>query len=178
MVTDEVLGRAVKQAQWRHHRTVDGRLGEIGTTIAQWDALRAIDRAPGASAHELAEITFQSDQAFGALAGRLLGQGLIERTPGRGRRIEHRLTESGCRMLSDGLAIAEDFLAESFAGLDGRERRQLLELLERIGGPPTLPPSRTRRGSGQMGLAGGGAGAAVDGQGRTGDVAGVCAGQE
>lgn len=153
-VSDEVLGRAVKQAQWRHHRIVDARLAEIGTTIAQWDALRAIDRAPGASAHELAEITFQSDQAFGTLARRLLGQGLIERTPGRGRRIEHRLTETGCRVLGEGMAIAAEFLAESFAGLDGRERRQLLDLLERIGGPPTLPPARVRRGSVQVGLTG------------------------
>lgn len=161
-VADEVLGRAVKQAQWRHHRTVDGRLGAIGTTIAQWDALRAIDRAPGASAHELAEMTFQSDQAFGALAGRLLGQGLIERTPGRGRRIAHGLTETGRQVLTDGLAIAQEFLAESFAGLDSRERSQLLELLERIGGPPTLPAARAPQGSAQVGLTGGGGGPAVD----------------
>ncbi|MBI0383988.1 MarR family transcriptional regulator, partial [Streptomyces albiflaviniger] len=38
----QVLGRAVKQAQYRQHRALDSALGEVGTTLAQWDALRAI----------------------------------------------------------------------------------------------------------------------------------------
>lgn len=81
----EELGRAVKEAQYRHHRALDTRLSAVGTTLAQWDALRAIARTPGASAHELAVATFQGDQSFGTLASRLAAQHLIERRPGRGR---------------------------------------------------------------------------------------------
>lgn len=88
----QLLGRAVKQAQYRQHRALDSRLAAVGTTLAQWDALRAISRAPGAAARTLAAATFQSEQAFGTLAGRLAALGLIDRRPGTGRRIEHYLT--------------------------------------------------------------------------------------
>ena len=98
-VSVEILGRAIKQAQYRHQRGLDTRLREVGTTLAQWDALRAIDRNPGASAHDLAHETFQGDQSFGTLANRLEAQGLIRRTPGRGRRIAHRLTPAPYRRL-------------------------------------------------------------------------------
>ncbi|WP_148285514.1 MarR family winged helix-turn-helix transcriptional regulator, partial [Microbacterium sp. B24] len=85
----ELLGQAIKRAQYRNHRALDAALRDAGVTLVQWDALRAIDRMPGATGHTLASATFQSDQAFGTLANRLLGLGLIERTAGRGRRIEH-----------------------------------------------------------------------------------------
>src|SRR5690349_13175501 len=91
----EALGRALKTAQWRHHRALDGRLRAIGSTLHQWDTLRAIDAFPGASGHDLALATFQSDQAFGTLANRLLAQELITRSPGTGRRIQHHLTPKG-----------------------------------------------------------------------------------
>lgn len=131
----EELGRAVKEAQYRHHRALDTRLAAVGTTLAQWDALRAIARTPGASAHELAVATFQGDQSFGTLASRLAAQHLIERRPGRGRRIEHHLTEAGERVLTAGRAVTRDVLAASFGPLDETERATLLGLLRRIGTP-------------------------------------------
>ncbi|MEU1528237.1 MarR family winged helix-turn-helix transcriptional regulator [Streptomyces fagopyri] len=129
----ETLGRAVKEAQYRHHRALDTRLAAVGTTLAQWDALRAIARSPGASAHELALATFQGDQSFGTLAGRLAAQHLVERRQGRGRRIEHHLTEAGERTLEAGRAVAVEVLAASFAPLDEEERITLLGLLRRMG---------------------------------------------
>src|ERR1700731_1558108 len=53
-------------------RALDSKLIEIGTTLAQWDALRAIDRHPESSSHKLAGLTFQTDQSFGALANRMV----------------------------------------------------------------------------------------------------------
>ncbi|MFJ6832550.1 MarR family winged helix-turn-helix transcriptional regulator [Streptomyces sp. NPDC091209] len=131
----EELGRAVKEAQYRHHRTLDTRLAAVGTTLAQWDALRAIARTPGASAHELAVATFQGDQSFGTLASRLAAQHLIERRPGRGRRIEHHLTEAGEHILAAGRAVAHEVLTTSFGPLEEVERVTLLGLLRRIGSP-------------------------------------------
>ncbi|MET7988428.1 MULTISPECIES: MarR family winged helix-turn-helix transcriptional regulator [unclassified Streptomyces] len=133
------MGRAVKEAQYRHHRALDTRLAAVGTTLAQWDALRAIARTPGASAHELAVATFQGDQSFGTLASRLAAQHLIERRPGRGRRIEHHLTEAGEHVLTAGRAVARDVLATSFGPLDEIERGALLGLLRRIGAPGEGP---------------------------------------
>ncbi|MCP2342814.1 MarR family winged helix-turn-helix transcriptional regulator [Actinomadura rupiterrae] len=126
------LGRAVKQAQYRQHRALDGALASVGTTLAQWDALRAISRSPGASARALAARTFQSEQAFGALVGRLTAQGLVERRPGRGRRIDHHLTPEGERVLAAGHKVADDVLARCFAALPDAERATLLDLLRRL----------------------------------------------
>jgi DNA-binding MarR family transcriptional regulator len=134
MLTDlEQLGRAIKVAQARHHRALDTGLRTIGSTLAQWDALRAVNNLPGASAHDLALATFQSDQSFGTLANRLGGQGLIKRQPGRGRRIEHHLTARGKAILRAGQDIATELLAESFAELSEPERAQLLGLLAKVG---------------------------------------------
>jgi DNA-binding MarR family transcriptional regulator len=126
------LGLAIKRAQWRHHRELDRRLGAIGGSLAQWDALRQIDRNPDASMHRLAELTFQTDQSFGALAGRLFDRGLVERVPGPGRAHHHRLTAAGRQLLSDGQRQADEALSESFAPLDKHERARLLELLKRL----------------------------------------------
>src|SRR5258708_20497213 len=110
----ETLGRAVKQVQYRHHRALDTRLAAVHTTLAQWDALRAIDRNPGASAHTLAVETFQSDQSFGTLANRLAAQELISRPAGRGRRIEPRLTPAGRKSLPAAPPIPAAGFAASF----------------------------------------------------------------
>ena len=128
----EVLGRTIKQVQYRHHRVFDAALAAVGTTLAQWDALRAIARHPGASAHDLAGLTFQSDQAFGTLASRLIMHGMIERRPGRGRRIEHHLTATGATMLEAGRPLAQAILTVSFADLSEQECATLLSLLNRI----------------------------------------------
>ncbi|MGY6023158.1 MarR family winged helix-turn-helix transcriptional regulator [Streptomyces spinosirectus] len=130
----QLLGRAVKQAQYRQHRSLDGALAAIGTTLAQWDALRAISRTPGSSARDLAAATFQTEQAFGTLAGRLTAQGLIERRPGHGRRIEHHLTPAGERILKAGHKVADEVLAECFAPLAAPDRATLLDLLRRLNG--------------------------------------------
>ncbi|MFF7281222.1 MarR family winged helix-turn-helix transcriptional regulator [Streptomyces griseorubiginosus] len=129
------LGRAVKQAQYRQHRALDSALSAVGTTLAQWDALRAISRSPGASARELAAATFQTEQAFGTLAGRLTAQGLVERRPGRGRRIEHHLTTAGDHVLAAGHKVADEVLADCFSPLPAAERATLLDLLRRLTTP-------------------------------------------
>ena len=128
------LGRAVKAAQYRHHRTLDRELATVGTTLPQWDALRAIARHPGSAAHWLAVETFQSDQAFGTLATRLVSQGLIVRSPGQGRRVEHNLTDAGRAMLAAGNTVADRVLAQSFGSLSAENRETLFALLERVGG--------------------------------------------
>jgi DNA-binding MarR family transcriptional regulator len=128
----EELARAIKVAQWGHHRALDSRLRTLGSTLAQWDTLRAIDTFPGASGHDLALATFQSDQAFGALANRLLAQGLITRRPGEGRRIQHHLTPKGKALLEAGRAEAHAVFGSSFGGLSTSERAELKTLLAKV----------------------------------------------
>lgn len=133
MTTDvELLGQAIKRAQYRNHRAMDAALHDVGVSLVQWDALRAVDRMPGASGHDLAAVTFQSDQAFGTLANRLSDRGLITRTSGHGRRIEHALTDEGRRVLAEGQSRAGAVLPALLAPLGEADRATLLRLLQAL----------------------------------------------
>ena len=126
------VGLAIKRIQARHHRVLDARLGELGLSLVQWDALRHLDRNPDASLRDLAQLTFQSDQAFGTLAGRMVKRGLIERVDGPGRAVRHRITEKGERLRTQGSAVATEVFTASFAPLDDEEFATLAGLLARL----------------------------------------------
>ncbi|MER8185803.1 MarR family winged helix-turn-helix transcriptional regulator [Kitasatospora sp. NPDC094015] len=135
------LGRAVKRLQHRHHQAMNAELKSLGVSLVQWDALRHLDRNPEASLHDLALLTFQTDQAFGTLAGRMVDRGLIERVPGPGRAVRHRLTARGQEVREAGEERMDRVLAESFAPLTAGERETLGALLDRLltGGPDSTP---------------------------------------
>lgn len=128
----EVIGRNIKQVQWRHHRALDSRLRKFGITLVQWDALRAINREPGETARRLAAETFQSEQSFGVMASGMEANGLIVRTPGRGRRYQHYVTSEGERLLAVGHGVAAEVFSRSLGVLNNSERRTLQELLGKI----------------------------------------------
>ncbi len=111
------IGLAVKRLQMHHHRAMNARLAPLGLSIVQWDALRHLDENPGASLHRLAQLTFQTDQAFGALASRMIDRGLIERVPGPGRAVRHRLTAKGVELRRAGSGMVDEVLGASFAPL-------------------------------------------------------------
>jgi DNA-binding MarR family transcriptional regulator len=116
----------------RHHRALDANLAPLGVSLVQWDALRHLDENPGASLHDLALLTFQSDQSFGTLAGRMIQRGLIERVPGPGRAVRHQLTDKGRSLRKEGDAIVERVLQESFATLSPVELASLDSILMRV----------------------------------------------
>ena len=123
---------SIKKVQARHHRTLDRRLNQLGLSFVQWNALREIGRNPGASAHALSELTFNSDQAFGTLATRLIRLGFVVREPGKGRAIIHRLTPKGAKMRDAGQVILLEVLKHSFAPLTVPERQLLQTLLTKL----------------------------------------------
>ncbi|MEV8507125.1 MarR family transcriptional regulator [Actinoplanes sp. NPDC051475] len=122
----------VKRLQHGHHRALTAALADLGVSLVQWDTLRHLDRHPGASLHELARLTFQTDQALGSLAARMVDRGLLERIPGPGRVVRHRLTELGERLRHDGQVRADRVFAETFAPLDQARLDQLGDLLETL----------------------------------------------
>lgn len=128
----EHVALLIKKAQHRHHRWMDAALAALGLSLVQWNALREIQRNPGASMHQLAEVTFNSDQAFGTLTTRLLRSGLIERTPGPGRVSHHRLTPKGEKLLGEGGKLVQAVFARSFAPLSGEECDTLAALLAKL----------------------------------------------
>lgn len=127
------IGLAVKRLQIRHLRAADAALAELGISLVQWDALRHIAENPGASLHDLAQLTFQSDQAFGTLATRMQERGFIERVGGPGRAVRHRLTPHGERLRAEAAKIVEGVLAESFAPLSPAELATFDALLVKLG---------------------------------------------
>ena len=123
------VGLAVKRLQWRHHRTANARLAGVGLSLVQWDVLRHLHERPEASLHELAQLTFQTDQSMGALAGRMVDRGLLERVDGPGRAVRHRLTARGEEVRSAGSDVLDVVLEESFGALDPAQLHQLHALL-------------------------------------------------
>ena len=126
------LGLAVKRLQIRHHRAATEALRPLGVTLVQWDALRHLHENPGASQHDLAVLTFQTDQAFGTLAARLEARGLIRRVSGAGRAIRPQLTPEGERIFAEGRELTARVLRESFAPLGAAERATFGGMLERL----------------------------------------------
>ncbi|SDX55740.1 DNA-binding transcriptional regulator, MarR family [Amycolatopsis xylanica] len=126
------IGLSVKRLQARHHRTVNAELAALDISLVQWDALRHVDQNPEASLHDLAQLTFQTDQSFGALAGRMIERGLLERVPGPGRALRHRLTDRGRELREAGSVIVDRVLAQSFSALSKQELAEFDALLLRL----------------------------------------------
>ena len=126
------IGLSVKRLQMRHHRTINERLSPLGISIVQWDALRHLHQNPKASLHDLAQLTFQTDQSFGTLATRMIERGLIERVPGPGRAVRHRLTAKGEDLREKAGHVVRELLTESFSSLTDKELQTLGNLLARV----------------------------------------------
>ena len=150
----ERLALLIKKAQHRHHRLLDAQLtANLGVSLVQWGALREIHRNPTESMHQLAKLTFNSDQAFGALTTRLLRLGLIKRSPGKGRAVIHSLTEKGERLLQQGRKFVFAALEQSFAVLSEEECAVLLGLFTKLlsQGTERSTLRRARRGVRKLG---------------------------
>jgi DNA-binding MarR family transcriptional regulator len=131
-VTPEALGLLIKRIQHAHHRCIDERLTPLNLSLVQWNALREINRNPQEPLRQLARLTFNSDQAFGALVTRLLARGYVRRRPGFGRATIHELTPLGQSLLRKADAIVHEVLTQSFAALSGPEKEVLHTALGKI----------------------------------------------
>ncbi|WP_275295915.1 MarR family transcriptional regulator [Amycolatopsis sp. La24] len=121
---------AVKRLQHRHHRALSQALQPLGLSLVQWDTLRHLANHPEASLHDLAVLTFQTDQSFGTLAARMVERGLIERVPGPGRAVRHRLTEKGSELRAAGQELADVVVKKSFSRLSAAQLNELGALLD------------------------------------------------
>ena len=126
--TQRKVGLSIKRLQMCHHRAITAALAPLGVSLVQWDALRHLDENPSASLHDLALLTFQTDQSFGALAGRMIERGLIERVAGPGRAVHHRLTPKGLEIRRAGEELVDGVLVRSLSGLTPQQ----LEAFDRM----------------------------------------------
>ncbi|MFC9434263.1 MarR family winged helix-turn-helix transcriptional regulator [Nocardia sp. NPDC057030] len=123
---------SIKRVQHRHHRALTAELAALGVSLVQWDTLRHLDRHPDASLHDLAQLTFQTDQSFGTLAARMVERGLIERMQGPGRAVRHRLTPKGEQIRAEGAQRVQAVQRRSFAALSPTQIDTLGDLLDLI----------------------------------------------
>jgi DNA-binding MarR family transcriptional regulator len=137
---DEVA-LSVKRVQHRHHRALTAALADLGISLVQWDTLRHLHQHPDASLHDLAQLTFQTDQSFGTLAARMVERGLIERVPAPGRAIRHRITDKGEAVRREGARRVTGVVERSFAGLSPDQVDQLGALLELVLQQPVEEPA-------------------------------------
>ena len=131
-ITPEDLGLLIKKTQHAHHRCIDERLACLNMSLVQWNALREIHRNPDKPLRQLARLTFNSDQAFGALVTRLMARGYVKRRQGFGRATIHELTPLGKSSLREADEVVHEVLASSFAGLSKQERQTLHSMLSKV----------------------------------------------
>ena len=73
-------------------------------------------------------------------------RGLIERVPGPGRAVRHRLTAQGARLRAEGQALVDAVLQASFQNLSAAELGQLGELLDKaLSCDPIQPEPAVKR---------------------------------
>ena len=140
MASLQEVGLAVKRLQWRHHRTANVRLADLGLSLVQWDVLRHLHAQPEASLHDLALLTFQTDQSMGALASRMIKRGLLVRVQGPGRAVRHRLTDRGDEARRGGGEILDGVLEESLGTLTPAQLDELNKLLTLAAADPRNVP--------------------------------------
>lgn len=141
----------LRRAQLRKQMACEAALARVGVTLPQWGMLYAAAAEPDSSTHALALFIGQSDQSAGAVVVRLEQRGLIERRPGVGKAILHRITPQGDELLRRCNTIVEEVMDHLLAGLTDESLRALQASLRSIAEAalPASSRSDTRRGPGQ-----------------------------
>jgi DNA-binding MarR family transcriptional regulator len=126
------IAMLLRRAQLRKQLACEAALAEVGLTLPQWGMLYAVAAEPDSSTHALALFIGQSDQSAGAVVARLEQRGLLERRPGAGKAILHRLTPDGDELVRRCDTLVEEVMAQLLAGLSDRRRRELRTSLRSI----------------------------------------------
>jgi DNA-binding MarR family transcriptional regulator len=122
----------LRRAQLRKQLACEAALAQVGLTLPQWGMLYAVATRPDSSTHALALFIGQSDQSAGAVVARLEQRGLLERRPGAGKAILHRITPDGDELVRRCNAIVEDVMTSLLASLTDQALLALQASLQSI----------------------------------------------
>jgi DNA-binding MarR family transcriptional regulator len=138
------FGLTLKRAQHLLAQRIDEVLRPFDLNLGLWAALREVARQPGASASELARITFHTPQTLSGLLQRLQQRGLVERSTGRGSIVDNHVTAAGHRTLATVTPRAEAVIDNALAALNPAGRANLQRLLAEFADSlaPNQPLSR------------------------------------
>lgn len=126
------IAMLLRRAQLRKQLACEAALAQVGLTLPQWGMLYAVAIEPDSSTHALALFIGQSDQSAGAVVARLEQRGLLERRPGAGKAILHRITPDGEELVRRCNTIVEDVMTSLLTGLTGPSLQALRTSLQSI----------------------------------------------
>jgi len=116
-------------------RTIfDRRVRQLGLTRPQWLALVRVQRRPGASQSELADMMEMEKAPAGRIVDRLVEKGWLQRRPDPNDRRINRvyLTELGERVYAVIRPTSEATVADALSDLPAAEQERLIALMTRV----------------------------------------------
>ncbi len=114
-------------------KAFDRRAVGLGVTRAQWKVLFRLHRRPGLRQIELADMLDIEPITLSRIVDRLEESGLVERRPDPSDRRAWRLhvTAKAQPLIEKLRAIADDMIAEAFAGIDPKDVEITRQVLSR-----------------------------------------------
>lgn len=136
------LTYALRQATTAVRAALRHTLADLDLTPVQSTVLHFIAATPGSSSAELARRMQVTPQTMHKLVTDLEHRGLLtlQPRPGHGRILDSQLTDQGQELLVDVDTRAQAIEDRMTAGLDQRQRQQLLDLLQHCITALGLPP--------------------------------------
>jgi len=115
----------------RIHALIAERLKTINLSVPQCDVLTTLTEREGVSQQELAERLYVTKGNISGLIDRLEAAGLVERRRLEGDRRSHAiyLTEAGRQAAKSGIAIQQQFVAQTYGRLSEEKLAELDALL-------------------------------------------------
>ena len=114
-------------------KAFDRRAVGLGVTRAQWKVLFRLERQPGLRQIELADLLDIEPITLSRIVDRLGESGLVERVSDPADRRAWRLhvTEKARPLVEKLRAVADEMIAEAFAGIDERDIEITRQVLRR-----------------------------------------------
>jgi DNA-binding MarR family transcriptional regulator len=126
------LGRAARRTANVVTRAYNKALAPLGIEVTQFTILCTVALEKAQSASELADLVGVERSTLARNLDRLVAAGLVATEPGDGRRVLHRITDSGADMIADALPLwrkAQDgILARLPADMDETIRADFRQL--------------------------------------------------
>lgn len=129
----ETLPFEIAETAHALRKAFDRRAVGLGVTRAQWKVLFRLHRQPGLRQIELADMLDIEPITLSRIVDRLEESGLVERRPDPSDRRAWRLhvTARAQPLIAKLRAIADDMIAETFAGIDPKDIEITRQVLSR-----------------------------------------------
>ena len=139
----ETLPFEIAETAHALRRAFDRRAATLGVTRAQWKVLFRLERQPGLRQVEIADILDVEPITLCRIVDRLEEAGLVERQRDPSDRRAWRLTVTpqAAPLIAQLRSLADELMAEAFAGLTDAElelmRTKLTKIRENLSNPNT-----------------------------------------